>query len=65
MADFAIRYNGEHLHSGINYVTPKRRHEDEDVERCRKETLQQTRTKHPERWNRTRCSIANLRASNG
>lgn len=50
--DFAIRYNGEHLHSGINYVTPKSRHEGEDVEilRRRKETLEQARAKHPERW---------------
>lgn len=50
--DFAVRYNGEHLHGGINYVTSKSRHDSEDAEvlHRRKETIERARVEHPERW---------------
>jgi transposase InsO family protein len=51
-ADFVNWYNTEHRHSGIGYVTPKQRHEGQDLaifER-RNKTLDRARESFPERW---------------
>jgi len=51
---FVHWYNTEHLHSGIQYVTPYDRHLGLDVEilAMRHELYQQARKKQPERWTR-------------
>jgi len=49
---FIYWYNHEHLHSGIQLVTPAQRHAGEDVAilRNRHDVYQAARDKHPERW---------------
>ena len=57
VADFVRWYNHEHLHSGINYVTPAQRHSGEHIEVLRRRQLvyQRARDRRPERWqNQTR-----------
>jgi putative transposase len=51
---FVSWYNGEHLHSGIRFVTPQQRHQGEDVEILANRTrlYRAARRKHPERWAR-------------
>ena len=52
VATFVHTYNTQHLHSGIQYVTPEQRHNREDIvilER-RTETYRLAKEKHPERW---------------
>jgi len=50
--DFVNWYNTEHLHSGINFVTPEDRHNGRDTEILinRHSVYQAARLKHPERW---------------
>lgn len=51
-------YNEQHLHSGINFVTPGSRHRGEDraILSNRTHVYADARAKHPERWSgRTRC----------
>ena len=49
---FVHWYNGEHLHSGIRYVTPAQRHAGEDhaILQARHELYQRARALHPARW---------------
>ena len=51
---FVHWYNCEHLHSGINFVTPDQCHTGVyiDVLKNRKEVYEQAKLKHPERWSR-------------
>jgi transposase InsO family protein len=52
VASFVTWYNDEHLHSGINFVTPGTRHAGIDVELLanRHATYEAARAAHPERW---------------
>ena len=52
--EFVRWYNGEHLHSGIAFVTPNARHQrqDDDILNRRTEVYEQARKEHPERWSR-------------
>jgi putative transposase len=52
VADFVAWYNGEHLHSGIRYVTPIDRHEGRDREMlAKRHTLYRTaKGQTPRRW---------------
>lgn len=47
-------YNREHLHSGINFVTPEDRHNGKDaaILEGRHRLYQEAKLKHPERWTR-------------
>ena len=49
---FVEWYNGSHCHSGINYVTPMQRHNQEDKEllKSRKIVYESAKEKHPQRW---------------
>ena len=49
---FVRWYNGEHLHSGIAYVTPNARHKGEDKAQLQKRraVYERARARHPERW---------------
>lgn len=49
---FVKWYNTEHLHSGINFVTPESKHKGEDVEILRKRNIiyLEARKKNPNRW---------------
>jgi putative transposase len=51
---FTRWYNNEHLHSGLNFVTPNQRHNGQDKAQLthRKEVLESARLKHPERWSK-------------
>lgn len=52
---FVDWYNNEHMHSGINYVTPASRHngDDERILDFRKQVFAEARMKNPERWTRS------------
>jgi putative transposase len=52
--NFVHWYNFEHLHSGINFVTPDQCHTGVyiDVLKNRKEVYELAKQKHPERWSR-------------
>lgn len=49
---FVGRYNEEHCHSGIGFVTPSQRHRGEDLEllEARKKVYEQAKMKNPSRW---------------
>lgn len=49
---FVKWYNEQHMHSGINFVTPKNRHMGEDVNILRKRTeiYSQAQQRNPKRW---------------
>lgn len=49
---FVRWYNTEHLHSGINFITPYQRHygRGEAIMTKRTLTYELAKTKHPERW---------------
>ena len=52
---FVQWYNGEHRHSGLRFVTPAERHQDQDtaiLER-RKAVYETAKRQHPERWSGT------------
>jgi transposase InsO family protein len=51
---FVTWYNGEHLHSGLAYVTPHQRHSGlaDAVLRERRQVYAQARERHPLRWKR-------------
>ena len=51
---FVKWYNYEHLHSGINFITPYQRHYglDKMIMEKRKETYEKAKAKHPERWSK-------------
>jgi putative transposase len=52
VAKFLAWYNYEHLHSGIQFVTPAQRHQGYDIEILahRREVYAAARALHPERW---------------
>lgn len=52
MSRFVESYNNEHYYSGINFVTPISRFKGEDVDilNKRKQVIEATRNRHPERW---------------
>ena len=49
-----LRYNHEHRHSGIRYVTPAQRHtgQDKALLAARHAVYQQARERNPARWSR-------------
>ena len=49
---FVNWYNEDHRHSGIQFVTPKARHQGDDVALLanRQAVYEEAKTKHPERW---------------
>ncbi len=49
---FVAWYNDEHLHSGINFVTPSQRHYGQDIEilEHRNRVYLEARARNPERW---------------
>ena len=51
---FVTWYNGEHLHSGLSFVTTEQRHSGlaDDVLRQRREVYAQARERHPLGWKR-------------
>lgn len=55
VADFVAWYNGEHLHSGIGFVTPNTRQAGraEQVLRARRAVYERARRRRPERWARS------------
>ncbi len=55
VGNFVKWYNTEHLHSGINFVTPEDRHEGRDILILEKRKLiyEQARLKNPTRWSTT------------
>ena len=54
VTDFVSWYNTEHLHSGVNYVTPEDRQQGNDSEilRQRREVYQEAMEANPNRWRR-------------
>jgi transposase InsO family protein len=50
--EFVRWYNEEHLHSGIQFVTPGSRHRGEDIEILakRREVYEEAKSKSPQRW---------------
>ena len=54
MEKFETWYNTEHLHSGINFVTPESKHNGIDVEilKRREEIYKNARQKNPNRWSK-------------
>lgn len=52
LKNFINKYNNEHYHCGINFVTPKSRFlgEDEAVLKARKAIIERERARHPNRW---------------
>ena len=52
VAGFVDWYNTEHLHSGINFITPDDRHfgREEKILNRRKKIYEKARRKNPERW---------------
>lgn len=52
VALFVRWYNTEHLHSGINFVTPANRHagRDREIFARRRQVYAAARQRHPERW---------------
>ena len=50
--EFVLWYNGEHRHSGIQFVTPNQRHRGEDAQilEQRKAVYEAAKKKNPERW---------------
>ena len=52
MKKFTRWYNAEHLHSGINFVTPESKHQGLDIEilKNRNEVYKIAKQKNPERW---------------
>ena len=52
VALFVRWYNSEHLHSGINFVTPAARHEgrEDAIFRKRNRVYEAAQRRHPERW---------------
>ena len=49
---FVSWYNTEHLHSGLNFVTPEDRHNGRDLEKLinRKRVYEKAKAKRPNRW---------------
>jgi transposase InsO family protein len=54
MGGFVPWYNTEHLHSGIQFVTPDDRHNGRDVAilKARHALYEQARMQHPQRWSK-------------
>ncbi|WP_409526018.1 IS3 family transposase [Nitrincola sp. MINF-07-Sa-05] len=52
MLAFEHAYNGRHLHSGINFVTPNSRHQGDDSAQLlkRKAVYEEAKRKNPARW---------------
>ena len=54
VAAFVAWYNGEHLHSGIRFVTPEDRHEgrEREILAQRERVYEAARSRRPDRWTR-------------
>lgn len=54
MLAFENAYNTQHLHSGINFVTPNARHAGKDLEQLqhRKRVYEAAKSRNPRRWSR-------------
>lgn len=54
MLAFERGYNSQHLHSGINFVTPNVRHIGKDMEQLqhRKWVYEAAKRRNPRRWSR-------------
>lgn len=54
VAGFVAWYNGEHRHSGINFVTPDQRHFGQEgaIFEERRRVYERARRRNPERWSR-------------
>jgi putative transposase len=52
--DFVKWYNGEHRHSGLNFITPDERHNGrgEGIMERRKAVYEKAKTAHPNRWSK-------------
>jgi putative transposase len=52
MTKFNDWYNTKHLHSGLKYVTPSQRHNNDDtaILAARHKTYSEAKQRHPERW---------------
>lgn len=52
MQKFVNWYNTEHMHSGINFVTPESKHEGKDIEilKNRAEIYEAAKARNPNRW---------------
>jgi putative transposase len=52
VSEFVFWYNTQHLHSGINFVTPASKHRGEDVEILKKRNViyLEAKRKNPNRW---------------
>ena len=52
VSEFVQWYNEDHLHSGINFVTPASRHRGEDAEilRKRRDVYEKAKSLRPDRW---------------
>ena len=52
VVEFVRRYNHEHRHSRIKFVTPEQRHRGEDINilAARKALYESQRNKNPQRW---------------
>ncbi len=52
VALFVLWYNTEHMHSGINFVTPENRHagREKGIFDRRRKVYEAARRRHPERW---------------
>jgi putative transposase len=52
MEKFVDWYNTQHLHSGINFVTPDSKHKGHDIKilKYREKIYKQAQTKNPNRW---------------
>ena len=51
-ADFIDWYNNQHIHSGLQYVTPKQKRTGEYISilNNRNQVIEKAKTAHPERW---------------
>ena len=52
--DFVAWYNGEHRHSGLNFITPDERHNGlgEGIMERRKAVYEKAKASHPDRWSK-------------
>lgn len=61
VAEFVAWYNGEHLHSGIGFVSPEQRHQGRDLAilQRRRGVYESAKARNPERWSGATRAWAN------